>query len=78
MGWDQGINVREDLPARFVEWADAKKGARLEYITWFGNDPPVYLDFGEAGSLEVALPINRFVALVRRLGANPPSTPAAL
>ena len=56
MSWDQGIQVREDLPARFVKWADEKKGARLEYITWFETQREiVYLDYGEAGSLTLTV-----------------------
>jgi hypothetical protein len=57
MSWDQGVQVREDLPPRFVAWADQQKGgAKLEYITWFEGDyETVYLDYGEAGSLTMKL-----------------------
>lgn len=57
MSWLQGIQPREELPAKFVEWADGKKpGARLEYITWFDDDRNVlYLDYGEAGSMKLTL-----------------------
>lgn len=54
--WAQGIQPREELPARFVAWADQQKdGARLEYITWFGGGDEVFLDYGEAGSLKLTL-----------------------
>lgn len=56
MSWTQGIAIREELPAKFVAWADAKKGARLEYITWFEPDQNVFwLDYGEAGSLKATM-----------------------
>lgn len=56
MSWDQGVQVREDLPAKFVEWADKqKKGSRLEYITWFGLGEEVFLDYGEGGSLKLRM-----------------------
>jgi hypothetical protein len=67
MSWDQGVHVREELPEAFVKWADAKKGARFEYVTWFGNSAPVILDFGEAGALDVALTPDRFFALLHGL-----------
>lgn len=52
MSWTQGIQLREDLPAKFLEWADKQKGgAPLEYITWFGLGEDLFLDYGEAGSL---------------------------
>lgn len=54
MSWDQGVQVREDLPAKFVEWADTKRdGAKLEYITWFGRGDELILDYGVAGSLKM-------------------------
>jgi hypothetical protein len=56
MSWDQGVQVREELPAKFVAWADRQKdGARLEYITWFGLGDEVFLDYGEAGSLKLTM-----------------------
>ena len=56
MSWDQGVQAREDLPAKFVEWADAKMdGAPLQYITWFGLGGEVFLDYGEAGSLKLTM-----------------------
>lgn len=56
MSWDQGVQVREDLPAKFVEWADKQKeGSRLEYITWFGLGEEVFLDYGEGGSLKLRM-----------------------
>lgn len=58
MSWDQGVQVREDLPKKFVVWADEKGGAPLEYITWFGSEPEVvYLDYGKARSpIKVTFP----------------------
>lgn len=53
MSWDQGIQLREELPAKFVAWADAKKGAPLQYITWFGRGDEVFLDYGDAGSIKI-------------------------
>ena len=57
VSWDQGIQVREDLPERFVAWADKQKGGvKLEYITWFESErETVYLDYGEAGSLTLKM-----------------------
>ena len=57
MSWDQVIQLREDLPASFVAWADKQKdGAKLEYITWFGlGREEVFLDYGDAGSLQLIL-----------------------
>lgn len=55
MSWDQGVQVREDLPAKFVEWADKQKDAPLQYITWFGLGEEVFLDYGEAGSLKLTM-----------------------
>jgi hypothetical protein len=56
MSWDQGVQVRDDLPPNFVAWADKQKdGAPLEYITWFGLGREVFLDYGEAGSLKLTL-----------------------
>lgn len=55
MSWDQGIQLREDLPPKFVEWADKQKCAPLEYITWFGLGEEVFLDYGEAGSLKLRM-----------------------
>lgn len=54
MSWDQGVQLREDLPEGFVKWADSKMdGAELQYITWFGLGEEVYLDYGDAGSLKL-------------------------
>lgn len=56
MSWDQGVQTREELPARFVTWADKQKGAPLEYITWFESQREfVFLDYGDAGSLRLTL-----------------------
>lgn len=56
MSWDQGVQVREDLPSKFVEWADGKMdGAPLQYITWFGLGREVFLDYGSAGSLKLTM-----------------------
>lgn len=52
MSWDQGFKERDELPPKFVEWADSlalKQGwdARLEYISWFDSYPDeVHLDYG--------------------------------
>lgn len=56
MSWDQGVQVREDLPPKFILWADQQKGgAPLQYITWFGLGHEIFLDYGEAGSLKLTL-----------------------
>lgn len=56
MSWDQGIQPREKLPAKFLTWADKQMdGAPLEYITWFGLGEEVFLDYGGAGSLKVVM-----------------------
>lgn len=55
MSWDQGVCPRDELPPKFVEWADAQKGAPLQYITWF-DEAEVFLDYGEAGSLKLVYP----------------------
>ena len=58
MSWDQGVQTREDLPAKFVAWADTKKdGAPLQYITWFGLGREVFLDYGESGALKLTMPV---------------------
>lgn len=67
MSWDQGIVPREDLPAKFLAWADAKKPAPLEYITWFGFGPPIILDFGEHGALEIEMGWREFSAMLSKL-----------
>lgn len=57
MSWTQGIQVREELPPKFLTWADQQMdGAPLQYITWFGFDREIFLDYGEAGSLKLTLP----------------------
>lgn len=53
MSWDQGIQVREELPPKFVEWADGLGKGEIEYITWFGLGDEVFLDYGDAGSLKL-------------------------
>jgi hypothetical protein len=70
MSWDQGICLRDELPTKFVAWADAKQGAPLQYITWFGGDPPIILDFGEAGALEAHMGWREFSALLDRLSGK--------
>lgn len=56
MSWTQGIQVREELPAKFLTWADQQMdGAPLEYITWFDLGDEVFLDYGEAGSLKLTM-----------------------
>lgn len=57
MSWDQGVQVRDDLPAKFRDWADKQKGgAPIQYITWFGLGREIFLDYGEAGSLKLTMP----------------------
>lgn len=68
MTWLQGIQLREDLPPQFVEWADKQKGAPLEYITWFGLGEEVFLDYGEAGSLKLRM----------KRGESSPQSPRAV
>lgn len=52
MSWDQGIQLRKDLPERWVNYLEAKyketfdKEGHLEYITWFGLDKEFFADFG--------------------------------
>ena len=59
MSWDQGITVREELPEKFVVWAEDKffrefgYKKELQYITWFGLDPPIYLDFEDKNGLAI-------------------------
>jgi hypothetical protein len=56
MSWTQGVTPREDLPARFLEWADAQGKGPLQYITWFEpSRTEVFLDYGEAPSLKAVL-----------------------
>lgn len=67
MSWDQGIVPREDLPPKFLAWADAKMSEPLQYITWFGMDPPIILDFGDAGALETHMGWADFGAMLDKL-----------
>ena len=54
MSWTQGVTPREDLPERFVKWADGLGKGELQYITWFDDVPGItYLDFGEKGSFKI-------------------------
>ncbi len=56
VSWTQGIQLREELPERFLAWADKQKGgAPLQYITWFDLGDEVFLDYGDAGSITVTL-----------------------
>lgn len=56
MSWTQGVQTREDLPAKFLEWADSLGKGDLQYITWFEPDRhEVFLDYGEAGSLKLVM-----------------------
>lgn len=56
MSWGQGIKPREDLPEKFLVWADRQKGGEpLQYITWFGAGDEVFLDYGAAGSFKITL-----------------------
>lgn len=56
MSWLQGIQIREELPPQFVEWADKQNTAPLEYITWFDDDrDTLFLDYGEAGALRLEM-----------------------
>jgi hypothetical protein len=57
--WTQGLQEREDIPARFLAWADDQGATRgwgsLEYITWFDAEPNVLiLDYGDRGTLKVS------------------------
>lgn len=70
VSWTQGVCEREDLPAKFLTWADTRKGAPLQYITWFGNDPPIILDYGRAGALETAMGWPEFSAILNRLDSK--------
>lgn len=59
MSWDQGIQLREELPAAIVEYLEKNyaatfgEAAQLQYITWFGIDEYFYADFGTEHSLKV-------------------------
>lgn len=59
MSWDQGIQLREDLPTALIEHLELTYAstfgevASLQYITWFGVDDYFYADFGTANSLKV-------------------------
>lgn len=55
MSWDQGVQTREELPEKFLAWADRKiPGGRLEYITWFESERHIlYLDYGADGSIKL-------------------------
>ena len=56
MSWTQGIQVREDLPEKFLLWADNRGKGELRYITWFEEDRNViFLDYGERGSLKLTV-----------------------
>lgn len=68
MSWDQGIMDRSELPAKFLAWADGKQGVPLQYITWFGFDPPIILDFGEHDGLEMAMGWREFEPFLRKWG----------
>lgn len=62
MSWDQGIQLRKDLPVNFIRMAEIKyydmfgEHANLQYITWFGLGDVIYADFGDGNnSLEFEL-----------------------
>lgn len=63
MDGDQGVQTREEMPAHFVEWADAQatKGGKVQCIVWFNSQPnEFYLDYyDEAGVLVESLTFNR-------------------
>lgn len=52
MSWDQGIQLREELPRLFVEKIEDKfeefygYKAEIQYITWFGLGEEFFCDFG--------------------------------
>lgn len=57
MSWTQGIQVRADLPAKFLAWADGLGKGDLQAIVWWEPDhSEVILDYGEAGSFKVKVP----------------------
>lgn len=60
MSWDQGIQLREDLPKKFIEYMENiykrrfGETAQVQYVTWFNSDPDiVYIDFGTEKSLQL-------------------------
>lgn len=59
MSWDQGIQLREDLPEKFVQFLEDKyfemfsERGRLNYITWFGMDSECFADFYPGHSLKL-------------------------
>lgn len=70
MSWDQGVVPREELPPKFLAWADSKMSEPLQYITWFGMGPPIILDFGDSGALETHMDWAKFSAMLDKLGGG--------
>ena len=68
----QGIIDRNDLPMFFVNWADGKffrqfgYAKTLEYVTWFGFEKPIILDFNDNNGLEIDMDIKEFTAIMER------------
>lgn len=64
MSWTQGIQLREELPQKFIDFCESmyartynEKG-HLEYITWFDFEDWCFADFGNEKSLKIALSSN--------------------
>ena len=59
MSWDQGVQDRTELPAKFIEKMEAEFEKRfgyhkkLKYITWFGLGREVFLDFDDENGLKL-------------------------
>lgn len=67
MSWTQGIQERETLPVKFLEWADGQGAKRnwgeLGCIVWDVTVPNIlFLDYGEHGSLRLDLTGTQFAA----------------
>jgi len=69
----QGILDRSELPKSFVAWADDKffrqfgYSKNLEYITWFGFDKPIFLDYNDPkNGLEIDMTIKELTDLMTK------------
>lgn len=67
MSWDQGIQVREDIPEQFRALADRlgeKRGwGEVQCLVWFTSEPNVLiLDYGEHGGLSIDFTGTRWAA----------------
>lgn len=64
MSWTQGIQLRKELPQRFIDFCEQKyfetysEVGILEYITWFDLENWCYADFGNDKSLKITLSSN--------------------